>query len=75
MHDGQLLRCRGSGAAGPVAADPLGICPDSMNMAPNSTVPNGDKKDKNHNGFICAKFASNGTFNGGPDDSADDIIP
>ena len=64
------------GVAGPVAADPVGICPpDGMTMTPVGAVPNGDKKDKNHNGLICAKFANNGTFNGGPDDSADDIIP
>jgi hypothetical protein len=49
-------------------------CPDNMLLVPSSLVVNGDKKDKNQNGFVCAKFAPDGTFQGGPDDVLDDIV-
>jgi hypothetical protein len=63
------------GVAAPVAADPVGLCPDAMNMVPASQVPNGDKKDKNHNRLVCAKFQTADVgFNGGPDDNVDNVV-
>jgi len=53
--------------APPVAADQVGICPDGFVPVPAASVPNGAKKDKNANGFICVKF-SDGKIVGGPDD-------
>jgi hypothetical protein len=60
-------------ATQPVAADQAVICPDNFIWpVPASLVPQGVKKDKNHNGFVCAKY-QDGQFVGGPDDFADDI--
>jgi hypothetical protein len=42
--------------APPAAADPIGICPDNLVPVVSSLVVNGDKKDKNRNGFVCAKI-------------------
>lgn len=53
--------------APPVAADQAGICPDGFVLIPAASVPNGEKKDQNANGFVCAKF-SDGRLVGGPDD-------
>ena len=53
--------------APPVAADQVGICPDSFVLIPAASVPNGAKKDQNGNGLVCAKF-SDGRIVGGPDD-------
>jgi hypothetical protein len=53
--------------APPVAADQVGICPDSFVLIPAASVQNGAKKDKNGNGLVCAKF-SDGRLVGGPDD-------
>jgi hypothetical protein len=62
--------------AGTGSADPLGICPDGMVMVTDNMVPNGTTKDKNQNGFVCAKMPPNGDTNGGPDDNlvVDDTI-
>jgi hypothetical protein len=57
-----------AGAANPAP------CPDGMIPAPAAAVPSGAKKDKNYNGVVCAKFAPDGTFQGGPDDVTDDIV-
>jgi hypothetical protein len=49
-------------------------CPDGSMLFPASVVPSGDKKDKNNNGFVCAKLLEEP--HGGPDDNSvlDDII-
>jgi hypothetical protein len=59
--------------AQPVAADPAGVCPDSLAQLPASVVVQGAQKDHNGNGIICAKY-ENGQFVGGPDDMVDDIV-
>ncbi len=59
--------------AQPVAADPAGVCPDSLAPLPASVVVQGAQKDHNGNGIICAKY-ENGQFVGGPDDMVDDIV-
>jgi hypothetical protein len=59
--------------APPAAADPIGICPDNLVPVVSSLVVNGDKKDKNRNGFVCAKI-KDGKIVGGPDDVTDDIL-
>jgi hypothetical protein len=57
----------------PVAADQAVTCPDNFIFpVPASLVPQGAKKDKNGNGFVCAKY-QDGQFVGGPDDFVDDI--
>jgi hypothetical protein len=60
---------------GAASADPVGICPDGMFLFPASGVPSGDAKDKNGNGFVCAKYMKGAT--GGSDDRSvvDDIVP
>jgi hypothetical protein len=57
-----------------VAAEPTSICPDGMVMVPTASVVSGDAKDKNQNGFVCAKYIDSGR--GGPDDRSvtDDIV-
>jgi hypothetical protein len=56
-----------------VVADTPVTCPDDFIWpVPASQVPQGDKKDKNRNGIICAKY-QDGQFVGGPDDFVDDI--
>src|SRR3712207_6134627 len=40
---------------GTAAADPLGICPDDMVPAHESSVPSGSHKDHNHNDLVCVK--------------------
>jgi hypothetical protein len=57
----------------PVTAEPA-PCPDSLAPLPASLVTEGDKKDKNNNGLVCAKLGDDGKFHGGPDDVTDDII-
>jgi hypothetical protein len=59
--------------AQPVAADPAGVCPDSLVPLPASVVVQGAQKDHNQNGLICAKY-QDGQFVGGPDDMVDDIV-
>jgi hypothetical protein len=59
--------------AQPVAADPAGVCPDSLVLLPASVVVQGAQKDHNQNGLICAKY-QDGQFVGGPDDMVDDIV-
>jgi hypothetical protein len=51
-------------------------CSDNMSLVPASTVPQGQQKDKNKNGLVCAKLGTDGQFHGGPDDNtiADDIV-
>ena len=48
-------------------------CPDGMTPAPVIFVNNGEQKDKNMNGVICAKPAPqcvvDGTCPGGPDEA------
>jgi hypothetical protein len=60
-----------------VAADPSSTCPDQKYPIPMSSllVPNGEVKDKNHNGIVCVKYTDGG-FKGGPDDRtvSDDIL-
>jgi hypothetical protein len=46
-----------------VSADPTSTCPDGIHLVPVSAVQNGQVKDKNHNGLVCAK-CSNGAFKG-----------
>jgi hypothetical protein len=59
-------------AANPAAAD-FG-CPDGMSPVPAAFVTNGDQKDNNENGVICAKPTACGPTpgshpcRGGPDD-------
>jgi hypothetical protein len=48
------------------------ICPDGMGPVPVSAVPDGAKKDRNGNGFVCAKYADDGV-KGGPDDKPSDV--
>jgi hypothetical protein len=47
-----------------------GTCPDSQVPTPvlATSVPNGTKKDRNGNGWVCVKFDQNGKVVGGPDD-------
>jgi hypothetical protein len=59
--------------AQPVAADPVGICPDNLVLIPASAVAQGAQKDHNMNGLVCAKY-QDGKFVGGPDDTTDDIV-
>jgi hypothetical protein len=50
-------------------------CPDGLTLVPSSLVPQGQKKDKNNNGLVCAKLGADGEFHGGPDDNVvDDIV-
>jgi hypothetical protein len=59
--------------ARPVAADPVGVCPDNLMPVPASLVVQGAQKDHNRNGWVCAKY-HDGQFVGGPDDMVDDIV-
>lgn len=60
--------------APPVAAT-LTPCPDGLVLLPASTVPQGQQKDKNVNGLVCAKLGEDGKYHGGPDDNVvDDIV-
>jgi hypothetical protein len=47
-----------------------GSCPDSQvpTLVLATSVPNGAKKDRNGNGWVCVKFDQNGKVAGGPDD-------
>jgi hypothetical protein len=75
------IRCRSTIGALAVAALALpagsaaefgvpGECQaDGFMPVPAATVQNGVQKDKNGNGFVCAKFAD-GKLVGGPDDDA-----
>ena len=63
------LAVAASGAS-PAAAEPSKItCPDNMMPTPALLVNNGTKKDKNADGFVCAKPAdcSDVELCGGPD--------
>ena len=55
----------------PVGADATATCPDHMTPVPEQFVHNGEKKDHNDDGFVCAKPAPScvvdGTCNGGRD--------
>jgi hypothetical protein len=59
--------------APPAAADPAGVCPDSLVLLPATVVVQGDRKDHNQNGLVCAKV-EDGRLVGGPDDVLDDIV-
>src|SRR3712207_6046928 len=48
-------------------------CPDGMAPFPVVLMQGGEHRDKNGNGIICAKPASDGRFHGGPDDTIDDF--
>lgn len=70
-------------AAGTVAAvfapsvgaeDRPSQCPDQMVLFPAAFVEQGEQKDRNANGLVCAKPAADGRFHGGPDDMIDDVI-
>jgi hypothetical protein len=44
-------------------------------LVPEEFVPNGEQKDHNDNGFVCAKpSTSNPPFTGGPDDFEPDSV-
>jgi hypothetical protein len=60
--------------APPVGADSPTPCPDSLLFpVPASSIPQGQQKDHNGNGIVCAKY-QDGKFEGGPDDTTDDIV-
>jgi hypothetical protein len=59
--------------AQPVAGGEPAPCPDGLIQVSAALVPQGTHKDRNGNGLVCAKY-QDGTFVGGPDDVADDII-
>jgi hypothetical protein len=59
--------------APPVGADLASTCPDQFVLLPAQSVEQGEKKDKNGNGFVCGKL-EDGRIVGGPDEMIDDII-
>jgi hypothetical protein len=61
--------------APPAGADSPTPCADSFLSLPVSAslVPQGEQKDHNGNGIVCAKY-QDGKFVGGPDDTTDDIV-
>ncbi len=69
-----LLGSLGVVAVGSASADPPAPCPDGFFLVPKQAVPQGDAKDHNGNGLVCAKPLTDP--NGGPDDNEvlDDLI-
>jgi hypothetical protein len=59
--------------APPATADPAGVCPDELVPVPATLVVQGAQKDRNQNGFVCAKY-QDGRLVGGPDDVMDDVV-
>ena len=56
-------------------AEPTITCPDGFVPVPASLVEQGEKKDRNGNGFVCSKVEDDAKFVGGPDDRlTDDIL-
>ncbi len=71
-----LLVTLGVSAVGTASADPMGVCPDGHQQVPAAFVQNGETKDKNDNGLVCAKPSmSDQLFTGGPDDDPDAFDP
>jgi hypothetical protein len=48
------------------------ICPDGMMQVPAALVREGERKDRNDNGLVCAKVVDDGV-KGGPDDNPSDV--
>jgi hypothetical protein len=67
----------GTAMPSPAAADLTGTCPDGYQLAPIQALPpeEGADKDRNNNGFVCAKGpqGSNDHFNV-KDDQLDDEL-
>ncbi len=71
-----LLGALGVGLTGSASADPTGTCPDGHMQVPAEFVNNGEQKDHNDNGLVCAKpSTSDPFFTGGPDDRPDEFDP
>ncbi len=60
--------------APPAGAEATITCPDGFVPVPAFLVEQGEKKDRNDNGFVCGKFEDSKLV-GGPDESlTDDIL-
>ena len=62
-------------SAPPASAGSPVPCPDSLVPVPAGSVPQGEQKDKNGNGLVCA-YRADSKSHGGPDDDSvvDDIV-